>query len=574
MTTSNMPQILVCEQLEPVGLELLKNHGDVIQKVHLSKDELKVAIQDVDALVVGAKTNITDDLLSAAKKLRVIGSVGSTLKNIDVANANHRGVQVVSAAEAIVAPTAELVMGLLLMLARKIPTVLEDAAPHLGTGLAGKTLGLVGFDTVAKQIASLAHAFGMQVLASTKLASVEINQLTHVQSVEFKSLLQKSDFVSVHENIKDKDKVLIGKRELSMMRPTASLINCSSDNLVNQKAVFNALSGDEIASVALDADTADLAYKPLAGHKNAIITPSIASNTAESFQEISLAVAEQIIDILEHNEPSALLPLAVVPLEKIMPHESIDQKRVDRLKGRLEESGSLKNPPIVTPLEDRYMVLDGATRTAALKQLGYPHAVVQITTEEQGLGLHTWYHVIQQISATDLKKLLDDLPHITLEQVPAEEAPDRMFEYGALCFFHFGNGETYLIQPEVGANRLDALNSLTETYIEASFVDRTLESNMGRLKGEYPDLTALVVFPEYTVGQVMQVTLGGRYFPAGITRFLIPGRILRVNADLDILKSQQMSLNEKNRWLRRHLEEKMEGNHIRFYSESIYLLDE
>ena len=94
------------------------------------------------------------------------------------------------------------------------------------------------------------------------------------------------------------------------------------------------------------------------------------------------------------------------------------------------------------------------------------------------------------------------------------------------------------------------------------------------LKGEYPDLTALVVFPEYTVGQVMQVTLGGRYFPAGITRFLIPGRILRVNADLDILKSQQMSLNEKNRWLRRHLEEKMEGNHIRFYSESIYLLDE
>ncbi len=574
MTTSNQPHILVCNQLEPVGLELLKNHAQVTELVNPSIDELKSQIQQIDALIIGSETQINEDVLSIAEQLRVIGSVGSSLVNVDVPTANHKGIQVVSAAEANVAPTAELVIGMLLMLARKIPTVLGDSMPRIGSGLSGKTLGLVGFDPVARQVASLAHAFGMHVLASTKLASVEINQLSHVEPADFKYLLQQSDFVSVHENIKDAGKTLIGKKELSMMRPTASLINCSSDSLVNQKAVFNALNAEEISGVALDANPADLKHKSLADHPSAIVTPSIATNTAESFQEVSLSVAEQVIDILEHNEPSALLPLAVVPLEKIMPHESIDQKRVDRLKGRLEESGTLKNPPIVTPLEDRYMVLDGATRTAALKQLGYPHAVVQITTEEQGLGLHTWYHVIQQISEDDLKQLLDDLPNITLEQVPADEAPDRMFEYGALCFFHFGNGETFLIQPEVGANRLDALNSLTETYIEASYVDRTLESNMGKLKGEYSDLTALVVFPEYTVGQVMQVTLSGRYFPAGITRFLIPGRILRVNADLDILKSQQMSINEKNRWLRRHLEEKMEGNHIRFYNESIYLLDE
>jgi hypothetical protein len=228
----------------------------------------------------------------------------------------------------------------------------------------------------------------------------------------------------------------------------------------------------------------------------------------------------------------------------------------------------------VTPLEDRYMVLDGATRTAALKQLGYPHAVVQITTEEEGLDLHTWFHVIQKIDSAALKHLLEGLTGISLEPVEAGQAADRMFEYGALCYIHFGNGDAYLIQPEVGVNRLDALNLLTETYIEASFVDRTLENDIARLKSDYPDITALVVFPEYTVGQVMQVTLGGRYFPAGITRFIIPGRILRINADLEILKSEKMSLNEKNRWLRRHLEDKVQGNHVRFYRESVYLLDE
>ncbi|MFT7585180.1 MAG: phosphoglycerate dehydrogenase-like enzyme [Cellvibrionaceae bacterium] len=582
MPKRQLPKILICDQIEIVGLELLKNHAEVVEKIGINQKDLAEIIGDFDAIIVRRATPLPAEILNQAKRLRVIGRSGAGLNGIDVLTASKHGIRVVNAPEVNVISVAELIMGMMLTLARNIYTAnagmkdgqwLKQELP--GIRLSGKTLGLVGFDAIARQVAIRAEAFGMHVLVATKLANVELNQMPNIVQVELNSLLQQSDFVSLHENIKDDAGVLIGENELLMMRPTAYLINCANAGYIDSTEAIKKLDEGALAGIGLDS----FAHEPaedfsLAKHPNVIATPSIAAGTEEARQEASISVAEQVVDILEHNEPNGVLPLMVVPLDKIMPHESIDQKRVDRLKSRLQEAGQLANPPIVTPLEDRYMVLDGATRTAALKQLGYPHAVVQITTEEEGLDLHTWFHVIQKIDSAALKHLLEGLTGISLEPVEAGQAADRMFEYGALCYIHFGNGDAYLIQPEVGVNRLDALNLLTETYIEASFVDRTLENDIARLKSDYPDITALVVFPEYTVGQVMQVTLGGRYFPAGITRFIIPGRILRINADLEILKSEKMSLNEKNRWLRRHLEDKVQGNHVRFYRESVYLLDE
>lgn len=564
MSKQPLPKILLCENIQSVGLEMLKNHADVTE---LSPDDLNSGlanmIQEYDAVIANPELELSAGLLVKAERLKVIGYTGPTTGKLDQVTAHNLGIHIITTPEINAVSVAELAFGMMIILARSLHHKDHNTLP--GVRLAGKTLGLVGYDAAAKQVALRAEAFGMRVLAATKLASVELNQSHEIEGVDLRTLLQESDFISLHEDIKGDGKLMIGEAELSMMRPGAYLIDCASPRFVDVPAAIRQLDSGALAGLGIDSPVQ---------HPHVFSTSSISSSTSEAIQEASIQVAEQVIDILEHNEPSSLLPLAVVPMDKIMPHESIDQKRVDKLKARLENMGRLANPPIVTPLEDRYMVLDGATRTAAMKQLGFPHAVVQITTEEQGLDLHTWYHVIQNIDTDHLKKLLDNLPDISLEPVDVDHAADRMFEYGALCYIHFGNGSAYLIQPAVGANRLDALNLLTETYIEAAFVDRTLESDLARLKSEYSDLTALVVFPEYTVGQVMQVTLGGRYFPAGITRFIIPGRILRINADLDILKTTSMSLTEKNRWLRRHIEEKVQGNHVRFYRESIYLLDE
>jgi hypothetical protein len=130
-----------------------------------------------------------------------------------------------------------------------------------------------------------------------------------------------------------------------------------------------------------------------------------------------------------------------------------------------------------------------------------------------------------------------------------------------------------LVEPQPGVNRLHALNQFTEAYIAASAVERTLESNMITLQHEYPEMIGLVVFPEFTVGQVMQVTMSGRYFPAGITRFIIPGRILRLNADMEFLMSDK-TLREKNRWLHEMLLHKAGKGRIRYYGEPVYILDE
>jgi hypothetical protein len=209
-----------------------------------------------------------------------------------------------------------------------------------------------------------------------------------------------------------------------------------------------------------------------------------------------------------------------------------------------------------------------------MKQLGFPHAIVQISSPEAGLGLKTWYHMVADISLDDFFNLVEGLTDTTLEPVDEESAAEKMFQFGGLCTIHLVDGRVFIVHAKQGVNRLDALNQLTAAYIQAAHAERTLEESIISLKSTYPNFTALVKYPEYTVDQVMQFSLlNGRYFPAGITRFLIPGRILRINADITILKSDK-TLREKNRWLHEQLLERQQRGGIRYYNEPIYLLDE
>lgn len=272
---------------------------------------------------------------------------------------------------------------------------------------------------------------------------------------------------------------------------------------------------------------------------------------------------------------TSILPLRVVRTEDVVPHESIDPKRVERLKNRLESAATLKNPPIVSQLEDgRYMVLDGATRTSALKALGLPHMIVQVSSEEVGLKLHTWFHIVKNIDPDELLEIIANVPNCTLKASTVERADEDMFEYGAICYIHFVDGRVFLVGVPMGFNRLTVMNELTEAYIDVANVERTLEKDLHTLRVDIPETSALVVFPEFTVGQVMGFTQSGRYFPAGITRFLINGRILRLNAPLDLLRNPTMSLQEKNTELNNILSKKLQDSEIRFYDESVYLLDE
>lgn len=582
MTIPNLrPRVLVCDPIAENGLTLLAQHTDVDIRTDLKPQEILAIIDQYQGVVVRSATTMTAEIIERGHNLKVIGRAGAGLDNIDVRKAQEKHIAVVNAPDANTVAVAEHTMGLLLALARRLPRADEslkagkwEKQSFMGTGLVGKTLGLVGFGRIGRQVAIRAQAFGMKILVNQLRPTPELN-LAEARNVDLHELLHLSDFVSLHVPMRADTQGIIGRAELARMKPTAYIINTARGGVVDEDALLEALSDGRLAGAALDVFVTEPATNTaLIQHDKVIATPHIAASTEDAQRVASLAVAEQIVEILRDVEVENILPLRVVPMDKIFPHESIDPKRVDKLAARLDAEGLLRNPTVVMQVEDKYMVLDGATRTAAFKKLGYPHTVVQICSPETGLGLHTWYHVAQKIEVEDLLDLLRAIPNIALVPSTAEKADDDMFAYGSLCYLHTADGRVFLVQTAAGLNRLDALNKLTETYIATCTVDRTLEKDLITLKNDYPNLAALIVFPEYTVSQVMQVTLSGRYFPAGITRFLIPGRILRLNAELAILKSAEMSLADKSKWLYDFLEEKTKHNAIRYYGEPVYLLDE
>ena len=265
------------------------------------------------------------------------------------------------------------------------------------------------------------------------------------------------------------------------------------------------------------------------------------------------------------------LSLQIVPMEQVLLHEKTDPRRVDRLVARLDADGILANPPIVIKSDKNYVVLDGATRTVAFKELNYPHIVVQVVSPDNGVSLRTWYHVICSVTQSELVGILEIIPEVELVKSNPQKVLDEMDN--SLCYLHTAADDVFVIKVAPGVNPFQALNRLTETYIASTHVERTLNHDMAKLKNDFPNLAALVVFPEYTIDRVLKIAQSGQLMPAGITRFIIKGRVLRLNADLNYLKSDR-PLAEKNEWLQQLVVEKWGNGAVRYYEEPVYLLDE
>jgi phosphoglycerate dehydrogenase-like enzyme len=577
-------RVLICDRIAEVGIELLQQEAEVDVKIGLSPAELQSIVGDYDAVVVRSATKIGAEIIDRADRLKVIGRAGAGLDNIDVITAKERGIKVVNCPDANTRAVAEHTMALILGLARRLPradlSMKEgrwEKSKLMGTGLVGKTLGIVGFGRIGREVAIRAHAFGMRVQVNQRRPTPELNLEAKVEAVDLEDLLKESDFVTLHLPAKPETERMIGLKQLALMKPTAYLINTARGSVVDEADLLEALDKGLIAGAALDVFAKEPAIdSALAQHERVLATPHIAASTEDAQQTAALMVARQILEVILEETETVEVPLSlrVVPTDQVVPHEQVDPRRVERLSERLKTEGILSSPPVVVQVEDHYVVLDGATRVTALQRLNYPHIIVQSVVPEEGLSLHTWFHAIRSYDPAKLVKVLGDIPEIDIIESSTRTVLDEMVEYGGLCYLHTVDGKIFLIVAAQGANHLQALNNLTSTYYNAAeFVTRTLSKNVSSLQGEFPDLTALVVFPEYTVDQVLQISRVGRVLPAGITRFIIPGRVLRLNADLAFLKSDE-TLARKNEWLREIVLKKLVGNEVRYYEEPVYLLDE
>jgi hypothetical protein len=282
-------------------------------------------------------------------------------------------------------------------------------------------------------------------------------------------------------------------------------------------------------------------------------------------------VATQIVKLLADRPAVSVLPVRFVDLADVVPHEATDPKRVDRLATSIAADGAINNPPIVARAGEHYVVLDGATRTEALRQLGHIHVVVQDVPTE-GLELETWHHVVRETSTDDLVAAMEALEGIEVEACEADEARTLAIKYGALCSIISLDDRGFVVHDRSGGNRFDVTAAIAGTYVGSAVVSRTLERDPHKIEVLYPDATALVEYPQFTVEQVLLAAESGHLLPAGVTRFLVPGRVLGLRVTTEALGDGR-PLTEKNRWLHDHLADLQKRGQIRYYREPVYLLD-
>jgi hypothetical protein len=273
--------------------------------------------------------------------------------------------------------------------------------------------------------------------------------------------------------------------------------------------------------------------------------------------------------------------LRILPLKLIVEHEFNDVQRTTPLAQRLEEEGLLKNPPIVAPIGDgdpRFMVLDGANRTTALNSLGYPHVLAQVVKyEEPGITLTTWHHLISGIDPEEFTQLLGSVDGVDIFPIDLLHARAALARRECLMYVMRVDKKVFAARPKLPGlfvhEQNELLNKLVDTYKDRGRLHRAMTDSLDDALRLYSDLSGVVVFPKYDTFEVLALARDGELLPAGLTRHLIQGRILRVNYPLSELKSGE-SLEIKNARLQEWMRSKMASKEVRFYGEMTYLFDE
>jgi hypothetical protein len=273
------------------------------------------------------------------------------------------------------------------------------------------------------------------------------------------------------------------------------------------------------------------------------------------------------------------LKLSIVALRDVVLHEEIEHVRVEKIKQRLRSDHILKNPPIVTRVANgdttRYIVLDGASRTTALRESNVPDILVQIVDyHSPKVKLESWHHLLLDITPARLRQELDTVSCVGMEEMNETRAKHELAARNILGYVKFSDGHLIGLRcSQKLTEHADALNQVVRSYESKVELYRVATTDFESHLADPKRLAAIMVFPKYKPDEIVQLALNGARVPMGITRHIIPGRALRINLPLDVLESAQTHA-EKNAWLDAWLDEKMRNRNVRFYQEPVFLFDE
>ena len=269
--------------------------------------------------------------------------------------------------------------------------------------------------------------------------------------------------------------------------------------------------------------------------------------------------------------------LRIVPTDHLFLHEDVEPNRVERIMQRIQADQLLKNPVIVAELDERenYVVLDGANRSTALKQLGVRDALVQVVAYgDPEVKLDTWYHLVADVDKHDLFARIGDVAEVRLQASTLLHARTLLAFKQILAYMVCKDNDVHLVMgPDDLPGRARLLNDIARTYKGKAKIFRVQTDNMEELKTLYGNVAAVIVYPRFTPADILELTRNSAKLPTGITRHVIPKRALRVNLPLELLTADT-PLDEKNRQFQELVASMLKAGRIRHYQESTYLFDE
>jgi D-3-phosphoglycerate dehydrogenase / 2-oxoglutarate reductase len=304
-----MYKVLVTDGISDTGLrELFEHpHFTVDRQPTLPTAELKNIIGEYHALIVRSQTKVTEDLLQAARKLRVIARAGVGVDNIDVNAATRKGIIVINAPGANTIAATEHTLAMMLSLARKIPQAHEkttsgiwDRNSFKGVELYKKTLGVVGMGKIGTEVAKRAKSFGMNILGFDPYLTEERANKLGITKASLDLIAQESDFITIHTPLTNDTRRLLNDEYFNKTKTGVRIVNCARGGIIDEQALVRAIQAGKVAGAALDVfEQEPVANEDLLQNPNIIVTPHLGASTVEAQEKVAEEVSAEIIEIFE-----------------------------------------------------------------------------------------------------------------------------------------------------------------------------------------------------------------------------------------------------------------------------------
>ena len=316
-------KVLVSDPLAKEGVDILKEVCEVDEIADLSEDELVKIIGKYDALIVRSGTQVTARIIEAADNMKYIGRAGVGVDNIDTDAATKKGIIVSNAPEGNTLAATEHTIGMMMALARNIPQATASLkkgewkrSKFMGNEMNGKTLGVVGFGRIGREVAKRAQALQMKVIAYDPFIPAEVGAAMGVEMMTVAELFTKADVITVHTPLIPSTTHMVNAESIKTMKDGVRIINCARGGIIDEKALYDAIVAGKVAGAALDVfEQEPPTDSPLLTLDSVIVTPHLGASTVEAQKNVAISVAHQCIDVLNGGSAKSAVNAPLVAPE-------------------------------------------------------------------------------------------------------------------------------------------------------------------------------------------------------------------------------------------------------------------